>query len=54
MKSMANENLNTDTSSSTSATKLTSLTEKFIKYYNKVVDDNASYNDDGLKSLEKK
>lgn len=49
-----NERLNSSSISSTSATKLTTLVEKFVKCYNNIVSDNSSYNDEGLKSLAKK
>lgn len=40
------------TSSSTLNTdKLTDLTEKFVKYYNKIVNDNKVYSDSGLNAL---
>lgn len=42
---------NSTSSSTLSTDKLTDLTEKFVKYYNKMVDDNEVYNDSEINSL---
>ena len=40
-------------SSETDTNKVTSATEKFVKYYNSIIHDNTIYSDSGIKSLTK-
>lgn len=56
VKSIESENSNSSSSSTatTNASKLTTLMKNFVSYYNDIVSDNSSYDDEGLKKLSKK